>query len=145
MSTSEVFNQRRMNRCADIQHSILSAWQQTNSLQYVVRAMEPLEGMSFAELRQQYFMVGVGNQLSEIPFHDMLVVFSMVERYAAARKLPGSSAAKVSPRFQATVGFTDVEAARLLSLFQIQTPFDQGKYLQVVAQHETWDSDFSAN
>ena len=80
MSTSETFSKARMNRCAEIQHAIMINWRKTNSFSYVVRATESVTGIDLAELRKHYFTVGVGDYLYDIPFHDMLVVFSMIKQ-----------------------------------------------------------------
>jgi hypothetical protein len=53
----------------------MSAWQKSSAFQYVARATQPIEGMPVEDLRKQYFLVGIGDQLSEIPFIDMLVVY----------------------------------------------------------------------
>ena len=45
-----------------------------------------IHGMAFDDLRRQYFSVGVGDDLSDIPFHDMLLVFSMLEQQLVAFK-----------------------------------------------------------
>ncbi len=62
----------------------MDAWRINNSFQYIVRATESVDGLALADLRKHYFAVGIGNHLTEIPFHDMLVVFSMIEQEVAA-------------------------------------------------------------
>lgn len=132
MSMGEVFNQARINRCFEIERNIMSAWQKSNSFQYVVRATQPVEGMFINELRTQYFQVGVGDQVSEIPFIDMLVVFSIIEQETAAlSSRPKSSASKFRVQYQIKTEFSDIEAVRLLTGMQIETPFDKGKHLRL--------------
>ena len=138
MSTSEIFSQDRMNRCAEIQHAIMTNWQQTNSFNYVVRATESVAGIELSELRKHYFTVGVGDNLRDIPFHDMLVVFSTIEQQCAAlEKRKNDPNAKNEQEFtikyQISTDFPDEEAARLLSGIQIETPFDDGKFLRIQA------------
>ena len=84
MSDTEVFSQDRMNRCAEIQRAIMTNWLETNSFDYVVRATERVSGIDLSELRKHYFSVGIGNDVRDIPFHDMLVVFSTIEHECAA-------------------------------------------------------------
>ncbi len=134
MTTAEVFNQRRMDRCIAIQRSIMDSWRLNNSFQYVVRATESVEGLSLADLRKQYVTVGVGERLTEIPFHDMLVVFSLIEQeFTALKNRTKSSATEFTIKFQISTDFTDDEAARLLSQIHIETPHDKGKRLRIVA------------
>ena len=140
MGTSEVFNQDRMNRCVAIQRSIMEAWRKTNSFQYVVRATESVDGLSLDDLRKHYFAVGVGNQVTEMPLHDMLVVFSMIEqKVAASKNRPKTPASEFTIKYQISTDFSDDEAARLLSQIQIDTPFDKGKRLQIVASQQPLD------
>ncbi len=132
---SEVFSKDRMRRCTEIQRRIMDAWQATNSLRYVVRATEPVVGLELSDLRNQYFAVGTEGNVTEIPFHDMLVVFSLIEQEAAALKArdrtPGETEFKVS--FRISTSFTDEEAARMLSWIRIESPHDGGGFLRVEA------------
>ncbi len=75
LATSEVFNQRRMDRCAEIQRSIMIALQKNNSFQYLVRATESVEGLTLAISANTTSPLVLAINLPEIPFHDMLVVF----------------------------------------------------------------------
>jgi len=136
MNTSETFSESRMDRCAKIQRSIMDNWQRTNSFTYVVRATESLGGADLDQLRKQYFSVGVGDQLQEIPFHDLLVVFSMIEQEFAAledyrRETNGRAEAQFTINYQISTNFPDEEAVRLLSGIRIEMPFDGGKFLQI--------------
>lgn len=139
MSTSETFSQDRMDRCAEIQHSIMTNWQKTNSFTYVVRATESVAGIDLAELRKHYFTVGVGDNLRDIPFHDMLVVFSLIEQQCAAMEKhkndPNAKNKKeFTIKYTISTAFHNKEAVRLLSGIQIETPFDDRKFLRIQAQ-----------
>ncbi len=110
----------------------MDAWRINKSLQFTARATESIEGLSLANLRKHYFAVGVGNALTEIPFHDMLVVFSMIEQEVAALKnRPMSSATEFTIKYQITTDFPDDEAVRLLLQFQVETPHDRGSFLRI--------------
>lgn len=140
MDDTEIFSQSRVERCMAIQRSIMDNWQKTNQFQYTVRATEKVEGLTLTELRKQYFAVGVGDKLTEVPFHDMLVVFSMIEQeWAALKNHVGSDATEFTINYAFTTAFHDEEAVRLLSAIQIQTPFDKGKRLRVVEHREPID------
>lgn len=138
MSTSESFSQQRMDRCTEIQRAIMTNWQKTNTFTYVVRATESVSGIELAELRKHYFTVGVGDDVCDIPFHDMLVVFSMIEQECAAlnerkNNPEAKSETEFTIRYQISTDFPDEEAARLLSGIQIETPFDDGNFLRIQA------------
>lgn len=129
MSTKEIFNQSRMERCAAIHRAILENWQKTNASPYTVRATEAVAGLPLNDLRLQYFAVGAGEQLTEIPFHDMLVVFVMIEQTTAAMRRLDKNATAGTIQFKISTVFPDEEALRLLSKIRIETPFDQDPYL----------------
>lgn len=131
MDQAEIFNQSRMERCAAIHRAILENWQKSDSSPYTVRATEPLAGLALPEIRLQYFAVGAGDDVTEIPFHDMLVVFVMIEQTTAAmRKLaPNTSAGTI--QFKIWTVFPDTEALRLLSKIRIETPFDPQPFLKL--------------
>lgn len=125
-----------MDRCVAIQRRIMDAWQQTNSFNYVAQATDSVDGLSLHELRQRYFAIGPSaKDLTEVPFHDMLVVFSLIEQESRAlqnrKRTPGETEFKIT--FQVSTDFPDEDVARLLSQFSIDTPFDRGKRLRVVA------------
>lgn len=124
MGTREIFNQQRMERCAAIQRAILENWQKTSTSPYTVRATESVAGLSLAELRLQYFAVGAGEELAEIPFHDMLVVFVMIEQTTAAMRKLDRNATAGTIEFKISTVFPDEEALRLLAKIRIETPFD---------------------
>ncbi len=139
MSNAEIFSQSRMDRCAEIQRAIMLEWRKTNYFNYVVRATERVSGIELCELRRLYFTVGIGDDVRDIPFHDMLVVFSMIEQeIAASRKRAATPEARNEANFtikyQISTEFSDEEAVRLLSGIRIETPFDEGKYLRIQSQ-----------
>lgn len=134
MSMSEKFSQDRMNRCADIQRAIMVNWQEANSFSYVARATASVAGIGLNELRKHYFTVGVGGSLRDIPFHDMLVVFSMITQESAAlkkRKNNSEAGAEFTIEYQVSTAFSDEEAVKLLRGIQIETPFDDGQFLRM--------------
>ena len=128
----EEFSQGRMNRCSRIHQLILENWQRTKVLEYVVRAREPIAGLSVSELRLQYFSVGVGNDLTDLPFTDMLVVFSMIAQTAAIMRARVANNER-DGRFRLSINtdFSDAEAVRLLSQMKIETPFDTHEFLKL--------------
>ena len=131
MDQVDIFNQSRMERCAAIHRAILENWQKSSSSPYTVRATEPLAGLSLSEIRLHYFAVGAGDQLTEIPFHDMLVVFVMIEQTTAAMRKLDKTTNTGTIQFKIWTVFPDAEALRLLSKIRIETPFDSEPYLQL--------------
>jgi hypothetical protein len=131
MDTREIFNQSRMERCASIHRAILENWQRTATSPYTVRATESVAGLTLQELRLQYFAVGAGEDLTEIPFHDMLVVFVMIEHTTAALRKLDRNVPEGTIEFKIWTVFPDQEAIRLLSKIRIETPFDADHCLQV--------------
>lgn len=131
---SEVFNQKRMDRCSKIKAAIMENWRRTNSFTYTVRTTCPVEGMTLDALRKQYFVVGVGDDLVEIPFVDMLVVFSMIEQECEAlRKMRPPFPKTFRVKYRIDTAFSDERAARLLASIRIESPFDGGKTMRIVA------------
>lgn len=131
MGTSEIFNQLRMERCATIHRAILENWQKTTSSPYTVRATASVAGIPLADLRLHYFAVGAGEELTEIPFHDMLVVFVMIEQTTAAMRRLDKTTTAGTIQFKISTVFPDDEALRLLSKIRIETPFDDEPYLSL--------------
>lgn len=129
MSTKEIFSQSRMERCAQIQRAILENWQKSTSAPYTVRATESVARLSLTELRLQYFAVGAGEELIEIPFHDMLVVFVMLEETTTAMRRRDMNAPATTIHFKFDTVFPDDEVKRLLAKIRIETPFDDSPYL----------------
>ena len=129
---AEAFNQARMDRCSRIQQLILENWQRTRVLEYVVRATESVADLSLAELRLQYFSVGVGSDLTDLPFTDLLVVFSMIAQTAAAMRAKVANNERDGTfRLSITTDFSDTDAVRLLSQLKIETPFDEAAFLKI--------------
>ncbi len=123
-----------MNRCSRIHQLILENWQRTKTLEYVVRATESVAGLSLAELRLQYFSVGVGHELTDLPFTDLLVVFSMIaQTVAAMRAKMAKNEIGGSFQLSITTDFSDADALTLLSQIKIETPFDTSKLLKIEA------------
>ena len=126
---AEIFNQQRMSKCIEIHRSIMNNWRQTGDFNCTIRATDSVEGITLDELRKRYFAVGVGDDLTEIPFTDLLVILSMKEQECAALKEHlDSELFEIS--FQVTTDYPDEEAVRLLSGIRIETPYDKGTHLQ---------------
>jgi hypothetical protein len=133
---AERFSQSRMDRCAKIAVSIIDNWRRTNFFDYTIRATDSVDGISLDELRKRYFGVGVGENLVEIPFTDLLVVLSILKKdYEAIQrskdKIAKASTFKIKVRVKTV--FSDDEVLRLFSGVRIQTPFDNGKTLRLAA------------
>lgn len=135
---AEIFNKQRMNRCLSIQQSIMDNWQKKNSFEYVVKATTSVEGMTLDELRTCYFAVGLNDAaLVEIPFTDLLVVFSMIAQQSEALKNRKDKAEKkFTINYKISTAYTDEEAASLLAGIQIHTPFDKGKTLRIATSRK---------
>ena len=137
MDQGEIFNQSRMERCAAIHRAILENWQKSDSAPYTVRATDALADLPLSELRLHYFAVGAGEDLAEIPFHDMLVVFVMIEQTTAAMRKLDKSTSAGTIQFKIWTVFPDAEALRLLSKIRIQTPFDEEPFLRMPQSDES--------
>lgn len=123
---AEIFNQERMVRCTKIASAIIDNARRTNSFEYKVRATEVTDGLTFDELRKQYFSVGIGDDLTDVPFTDLLVIFSLVSQDWKAGKGAG--------QLSVSTEYSDEEAYQLLSQIRIETPFDKDKVLRIVAE-----------
>lgn len=123
---------QRMERCAEIASRIIANWEATNSFDYTVRATDSVGGLDLKQLRSRTFAVGVGNDLTELPLDDALVIFSLIERHSIAqRHLASSPAGTYSVKTDLPTQFSDAEVVRLLSQLRIETPFDDGEVLRV--------------
>ncbi|MES1213488.1 MAG: hypothetical protein ABUL64_02790 [Singulisphaera sp.] len=139
MSDVEIFSKARMDRCATIHRTIMENWRATDSFAYVVRATDSVSGISLNELRTRYFAVGVGEFVWEVPFHDMLVVFSMIEQECKELKKWHERSASDRPenftiRYEISTSFPDNEVVRLLRGVRVETPFDAHKFLRIQAE-----------
>ena len=118
---SEIFNQKRMDRCVRIQQAIMDNFRKTKLFTYVVHATDSVQEVSLDELRTRYFSVGVGVDVTEIPFTDMLVVFSLIEKELAERDEQKRKGGKQSDiKMEVTTDFPDDEAIRILSQIQAE-------------------------
>jgi len=128
----ESFSQSRMDRCSSIHFAIIENWRKTRSLAYTARATEPVSGIDIADLRTKYFSVGVGEDLTDLPFTDMLVVFSMIKQTVAALKARADKTADgFQIRFSITTDFSDEDAVNVLYGMRVETPFDKGEFLEI--------------
>ena len=128
----ESFSQARMARCSAIHFAIIENWRKTRSLTYTVRATEPVSDLDMADLRTKYFSVGVSEDLTDVPFTDLLVVISMLKQTVAALKSRSANTAEgFQIRFSITTDFSDDDAASLLYGIRIETPFDEAEFLKL--------------
>src|SRR4051794_24100631 len=74
---TELFNQKRMDKCAETFRQILNHWL-AHSFECRIVADEPLEGKTLDELGKMYLSVGVGENLTELPLLDTLIVIQML-------------------------------------------------------------------
>ncbi len=133
-----------MKRCTAIVSAIFEAWRLTNSFDYVFRATSSIHGKPVDQLHTEYFEVGVGNNVRPVPFIDMLVVMDAITKQSEAmesRQVLGDS---FTVKYQIRTEFSDAEAARLLSSFEVETPFDEGKRLRVQECHGPRPDSFDA-
>lgn len=130
MTTGEVFSKNRMKRCTQIVTAIMQAWKSTNSFQYVFRATTSLDGKYVSDLQAEYFDVGVGANIRTIPYIDMLVVMDSIAKETEALKARRELGGSFKIRYQVCTEFSDAEAARLLSSFEVLDL--EGKPLRVV-------------
>jgi hypothetical protein len=108
-------------------------WRKTNSLQYIVRVIDSVDIASLGELRKKYFTVGIPGNTEDIPFIDLLVVFSLIEQESAAMKDPQYRNKKnFTVNYQVTTDWPDEQAVRLLSGMQVQS-HEKDKFLRIVA------------
>lgn len=113
-------------------------WRKTKSFTYTVRATQSVEDISLDEFRTHYFSVGVGDDLTDVPFTDMLLIFDMIAKQCEAldnRQDKSKTDFKIS--YEISTEFSDEEANRLLSGIRIETPFDKGTHLRIVANPQT--------
>ena len=75
--------------------------------------------------------MGLAEDLTEIPFTDMLVVLFMIEKaYAAVQNSTVQTAQPLKIEYQFQTDFPDEEARRLLAGILIETPFDTARGLR---------------
>ena len=128
MSTSEVFNHKRMERSIGIAKLIVNNCMKEKTYgAYAIYATESVANDSFDELRKRYFSIGIPWDMTEIPFMDLLVVLSIVDQLFTQNK---AGIVAVDAKLERISHFSVEEAVRLLSSFNIETPFDDGTYLR---------------
>src|SRR5262249_44703394 len=114
----EVFSQKRMDKCTKVYQQILNNWISTKRLAYRVVPSEDLEGKTLAQMATLYYSVGIGNDLTDLPLLDMLVVFSMLRECYGQRQ-----AGDPEPKeLRVKTAFTEEEAFELLEGIVIETP-----------------------
>ena len=72
---SEGFNQQRMVRCAGVFRKLVNNWAKIERFECRAVADESPEGKALDDIAKMCFAVGVGNDLTDLPFVDMLIVF----------------------------------------------------------------------
>jgi hypothetical protein len=129
---NEIPKQARMDLCMVVERAIMDGWRKSGTLNYTARATAPIDGLTLDQLRNQHFVVGVGDDLVEVPLIDLLTIFSILEKEIAAlkeaRNLPQG---EYRVNFEVAPDFSDEEATLLLAGIRIETPFDKGKFLRV--------------
>jgi hypothetical protein len=133
--------QERLGRCAAIASQLLDRWQATGRMDYTVRATEAVGGLELAELLRRPFAVGVGDDLTVLPLADVLFVFSLIEKRAAAiAPLRNQPPVDYSVQVHMPGELSRAEAVRLLSQLRIETPLDRGEVLAVALGPRPQDS-----
>lgn len=116
---AEVFSDTRMARCQNIAGQILENHARTGRFDYLVTTCDIPLMATIDYIRTLYFGVGVGPDVIEIPFHDLLVVFSLLEQHFIAMQKP-----QPGNEFEYAIAthFSNAEASRLLGQILIDTP-----------------------
>ncbi len=137
----ELFNQARMERCFDIALAIFKNWMESGRFDYTVRPDKNLDGMAIDQLRTEYFTVGVGDNLTDVPFTDLLIIFFVIEAQLKgmetgemnfATNESGETNFKLD--LQVTTDWPDEEAMKMISHILIQYPGEAlGKTRQFLA------------
>lgn len=118
---TEQFNQRRMNRCTTVWRAISENGRKTEAFEYKVVCTEPLAGKTLEQLGKLYFSVGVGNDLTDLPLIDMLVVFSLIAskgRQLRQHKDPKDFKLELQVKM-ARINFTEDEVFSMLNCIRI--------------------------
>ena len=125
---TEIFNDARMSRCMSLAHDIFEGWCRRGVVDYTARPTQPIDGIELDELRKVYFSVGPDrNNLTDIPFHDMLIVFECLRMLNAGHKRAGQDNAKqYKITFDVTTDFPESEVSEKLSWIQFSTPREPG-------------------
>ena len=114
---SEQFSQQRMDKCVGVFQKIVSHWAKTNRFDCRVVIDESPEGKTLDQLAQTYFSVGVGDDLTDLPFLDTLVVVKMLADHNAnvharrGRKQPK----KWKEKYRVKTSFSEDEAFAILN------------------------------
>ena len=108
---SEQFSQQRMEKCAIVFRQILNNWMATNEFQPRIVADEPLEGKNLDQLGQMYLSVGVGDDLTDLPLLDALIVFQMLADHSQRKTERSGNREKISVKTE----FSEDEVFALLS------------------------------
>jgi hypothetical protein len=131
MSTQEIFSSERMTKCVALQRLILDSSRKSNRFEMIVRATDSVHGVPFHEMRRRHFSVGISGNMTELPFHDLLVVITLIAKEIESQKTVVTSEKTASFRVEFSEDFSDEEAMELLAYVTVETPFDDGRHLQL--------------
>jgi len=116
---SEMFNQQRMNRCLKVQRLVMDHWRKTNAFEFRIVSAESIAGKSLDELKMVYFSVGVGDQLTDLPLIDTLVVIQLIA--GESRKLKQSKGQdNFTVKITVKTELSEDEVSALLQQFEIE-------------------------
>jgi|HubBroStandDraft_6_1064221.scaffolds.fasta_scaffold1446337_1 hypothetical protein len=107
---TEIFNEARVKKCMDVFNKIQANWAK-HGFACRVMADEDVKGKTLEELDQMYFRVGVGDDLTALPFLDLLVVFEMIANVNNKRApVVDNQDGTYSQKLKIKTAFTEAEA-----------------------------------
>ncbi len=117
----EIFSEARAQRCIHVFTQIFNHWRTTQSFEPRVIADESPEGKTLDQLRTMYFAVGVGEQLTDLPFLDMLIVFDLIKQAETKRQIDDTQPTdfRISTEWTKTKAFgmlSDIQTAHLIEV-----------------------------
>ena len=117
MDLAERFNQARMEKCTAVYQQVIERWMATKRFELQVETDESPEGKKLEDLGKMYFDVGAGEQLTTLPFLDMLVVVKMIiDHNAQSAELQEElkKSGHANQQLLVKTGFSEDEAFALL-------------------------------
>lgn len=127
----ELATKQRMEHCAAIASQLMAHWEATGNFEYTLRATAAIGGLELKELRERKFVLGLGDELSELSLDEVLAVFSLLEQQGLAmQQLQNQPQGTYTFTAQVPEKFSDLEAVRILSQLKLQTPHDSGEVAQ---------------
>lgn len=113
--SSEPFDQKRMARCVGVFQKLADHWTETGQFAFRVIADQSLEDKPYEELAKMRFLVGVGEDLTELSLPDLLTAFKMYQDHCAKQSVRGRrSQHEFTVRYAVKTSFTQPEAMTLL-------------------------------